>query len=76
MLRPRALLDFRVGRANDGLNLGAVDETGDVGVGDLRGREAERIFSSEKHEYKEDRAIQVVLLVDRRLLEGAENLIK
>ena len=48
VMRTRALLDFRVGRANDGLNIGAVDEKGDVGVGDIRGREDERIFQFRK----------------------------
>ena len=41
VLRPGALLDLRVGGADDGLDLIRVDETGDVGVGDLRRREAD-----------------------------------
>ena len=36
VLRPGALLVLRVCGANDRLNLVAVDETGDIGVGDLR----------------------------------------
>ena len=41
VLRPGALLVLRVCGANDRLKLVAVDETGDVGVGDLRRREAD-----------------------------------
>ena len=40
VLRPGALLVLRVCGANDRLNLVAVDETGDIGVGDLRRRKA------------------------------------
>ena len=39
VLRPGALLVLRVGGADNGLDLGAVDDTSDVGVGDLSGRE-------------------------------------
>ena len=39
MLRPGALLDLSVGRSDNGLDLIRVDETGDVGVGDLSGGE-------------------------------------
>ena len=38
VLRPGALLVLRVGGADDRLDLVAVDETGDIGVGDLRRR--------------------------------------
>ena len=38
VLRPGALLVLRVCGANDRLNFVAVDETGDIGVGDLRRR--------------------------------------
>ena len=41
VLRPRALLVLGVRGADDRLNLIAVNETGDVGVGDLRRREAD-----------------------------------
>ena len=41
MLRPGALLDLRVGGADDGLDLIRIDKTGHVGVGDLRRREAD-----------------------------------
>ena len=41
VLRPRALLVLGVGGANDRLDLVAVDEASDVGVGDLRSGEAE-----------------------------------
>ena len=41
MLRPGALLVLVVGGTDNGLDLVAVDETGDVGVGDLRRREAD-----------------------------------
>ena len=41
MLRPGALLDLSVGRSDNGLDLIRVDETGDVGVGDLSGGKAE-----------------------------------
>jgi hypothetical protein len=44
VLRPGALLGLVVRDAHDGLDLGAVDETGDVGVGDLGGGEAEGIW--------------------------------
>ena len=40
LLCPRSLLDLGVGGTDDGLDFGAVDETGDVGVGDLGGRKA------------------------------------
>lgn len=43
MLRPRTLLDLRVGSTNDGLDLGAVDQPSDVGVGDLGGGEAKKL---------------------------------
>ena len=46
MLRPRALLVLRVGGADNGLDLVAVDETSDVGVGDLRRREADDFYLS------------------------------
>ena len=39
VLRPGALLDLSVGRSDNGLDLIRVDETGDVGVGDLSGGE-------------------------------------
>lgn len=42
VLRPGALLDFRVGRPNDGLDLSAVNETSHVGVGDFGGWQTER----------------------------------
>ena len=54
VLRPRALLDFGVGRANDRLDLSAVDETGDVGVGNLRGREPEHIVQFRKARIQEE----------------------
>ena len=41
VLRPGALLVFRVRGAHDGLNLVAVDEASDVGVANLSGGEAE-----------------------------------
>lgn len=40
LLGPRTLLDFLASGADDGLDLVAVDEAGDVGVGDLGGGEA------------------------------------
>jgi hypothetical protein len=40
LLCPGTLLDFLASRADDGLNFVAVDQSGDVGVGDLGGREA------------------------------------
>ena len=39
VLCPGALLDLSVGRSDNGLDLIRVDETGDVGVGDLSGGE-------------------------------------
>lgn len=40
VLRPGTLLDLGVGGTDDGLDLSAVDQPGDVGVGDLGGGEA------------------------------------
>lgn len=40
LLCPWAFLNFGAGGANNGLNLRAVDETGDVGVRDLGRRKA------------------------------------
>lgn len=40
LLRPGALLDLLPSRSNNGLDLVAVDQTGNVGVGDLGGGEA------------------------------------
>ena len=42
VLRPGALLVLRVGGADNGLDLVAVDETSNIGVGDLGSGEAER----------------------------------
>jgi len=39
VLRPWALRDLGVGRSNNSLDRRAVDDTGDIGVGDLGGRE-------------------------------------
>ena len=38
VLRPGALLNLRVGGTDNGLDLVAVDDAGDIGVGDLRSR--------------------------------------
>jgi len=38
LLCPGSFLDLGVGGTDDGLDFGAVDETGDIGVGDLGGR--------------------------------------
>lgn len=40
LLCPGSFLDLGVGGTDDGLDLGAVNETGDIGVGDLGGRKA------------------------------------
>ena len=77
MLRPGALLDLRVGGADDGLDLIRVDETGDVGVGDLRRREADdpdvsvMIYHAQQRFYS-----HVVLLEGGCLVEGTEDLIQ
>jgi hypothetical protein len=48
LLRPGAFLELLAGRANDGLDLIAVDQAGDVGVGDLGGGETADEFSYRK----------------------------
>ena len=40
LLRPRTFLNPGAGGTNDGLDFGAIDEAGNVGIGDLGGREA------------------------------------
>lgn len=40
LLRPRALLDLLASRADDGLDLVAIDQTSNIGVADLGSGEA------------------------------------
>ena len=42
VLSPWALGDLRIGRPDDCLNNGTVDDAGDIGVGDLGGGKTER----------------------------------
>lgn len=52
LLRPGALLHLLAGGAEDGLDLGGVDEAGHVGVVDLGGRQAKRGNMSGHHNTK------------------------
>jgi hypothetical protein len=45
LLRPWAFLDFLASRSDDGLDFIAVDQSGDVGVGDLRRRKTKDIVN-------------------------------
>ena len=75
LLRPGSFLDLGVGGTDDGLDFGAVDETGDVGVGDLGGRKAKDMTLSREYG-KECLDIHVIFLEGRWAVEGSEDLIK
>jgi hypothetical protein len=75
LLRPWALLELLAGGAHDGLNLVAVDQAGDVGVGDLGGGETgDELAIIESNSGRHD--IQIVLLVQSRLVKGTEDIVK
>lgn len=74
LLCPRAFLYLGAGGANNSLNLRAVDETGNVGVGDLGGRKA---IHNGQYDTRNRRCdVQVVLLVRGNFVKGAEHLIE
>jgi hypothetical protein len=75
LLCPRALLHLLASRTHDGLDFFAVDQASDVGVGDLgRGETAKELATILSNHESND--IQIVLLVQRRFIKGAEDIIK
>ena len=76
MLCPGSLLDFGVRRTNDGLDLSTVDKASDVRVGDLCSWKADGNILEISDVMQEGRSLQVILFVNRRLVESTKDLIK
>lgn len=74
---PGTLLHFLSSGADDRLDFVTVDQTGYVGVGDLGSWETARRKKINNRMHKQSsRNIHVILLVDGRLIEGPEDLVK
>ena len=74
VLGPRTLGDLGVGRSDNGLNHGAVDDASDIGVGDLgRGETEKGQQRGREHRWANS---HVVFLVDGCFIKGAEDLIE
>lgn len=75
LLSPGSFLGFGVGETNDGLDFGAVDKTGDIGVGDLGGRKARDAMLRWRYGRK-GLYLHVILFVGRRGVKGSKDLVE